>query len=537
MSVLERDSSAYRMDWVELKKSDIETKKPLIIPRYQSSSHDGRRTIRQITSSVSVPSSALNTTTQFQYVIDVGSAGSVFDCTFRFNIGIAGSATRLNPSTHWWNYITVVYRKTNEEIQRFYPDDLQFRAGMLNMSSQRKFADQVGMNSKSHWVDTDIAVGQSKYVYLTLPTFWVDFAFDMTTDISKQLEFRFFPAGDIRYSGGGTVTLNECLLFMQSDEGPSMEVDRKAHLSIMSKYVPMHNFLNPVQTFYTNTSNWAASTNINVDLQSFKHLSAGLIFFIVSDMKTTAAGVNRRYINFDGSGSGEGLIGLLDVGNKSQLGGTATNATYYRKYLASQWFNVDYINNNYVYPIIFTEDIRKAQAGMAKDYFPFDGSQYKLSLTSPAAGTNETQTITVSAVPASGTYKLGWADPVTGIVSYTASLAAATTTGNMATAFNALESVIQSKLTASFSATVGSGGPVVVTFTDTNGFPVILGGNLILVDSDLADAGPANINLSVARTTIGVPGWVTGTYTVVIYSYSFRCVRKRMGDISSNDLL
>src|SRR5690606_22446903 len=145
---------------------------------------------------------------------------------------------------------------------------------------------------------------------------------------------------------------------------------------------------------------------INVDLQSFKHLSAGLIVFIVSDMKTTAAGVNRRYINFDGSGSGEGLIDLLDVGNKSQLGGTATNATYYRKYLASQWFNVDYINNNYVYPITFTEDIRKAQAGMAKDYFPFDGSQYKLSLTSPAAGTNETQTITVSAVPASGTYKL-----------------------------------------------------------------------------------------------------------------------------------
>ena len=161
-------------------------------------------------------------------------------------------------------------------------------------------------------------------------------------------------------------------------------------------------------------------------------------------MTTVAAGVNRRYINFDGSGTGEGQIDLLDVGNKSQLGGTATNATY-RKYLAQQWLNSDYINNNYVYPMIFSEDIRKAQAGIAKDYFPFDGSQYKLSLTSPAAGTNETQTITVSAVPASGTYKLGWADPVTGIVSYTASLAAATTTANMAIAFNALESVIYNR--------------------------------------------------------------------------------------------
>ena len=314
-------------------------------------------------------------------------------------------------------------------------------------------------------------------------------------------------------------------------------MDRKSHLSVLRKYVPIHNFLNPTQLFQVNTSNWAASTNITIDLQSFRHLSAGLIFFIVSNMATVAAGVNRRYINFDGSGTGEGQIDLLDVGNKSQLGGTPTNATYYRKYLAPQWLNTDYINNNNIYPIIFSEDIRKAQAGIAKDYFPFDGSQYKLSLTSPAAGTNETQTITVSAVPASGTYKLGWADPVTGIVSYTASLAAATTTANMAIAFNALESVTQSRLTAAFSATASSGGPIVVTFTDTNGFPVNLAGSLILVDSDLADATPANVNLSVARTTIGVPGWVTGTYTIVVTSFAFRCVRKRAGDVTSNDLL
>ena len=98
---------------------------------------------------------------------------------------------------------------------------------------------------------------------------------------------------------------------------------------------------------------------------------------------------------------------MLDVGNKSQLGGTATNATSSRKYLANQWLNTGYINNNYIYPIVFAEDMRKAQLGVAKDFFPFDRSQHKLSLTSPAAGTNETQTITVSAVPASGTYKLG----------------------------------------------------------------------------------------------------------------------------------
>ena len=82
-----------------------------------------------------------------------------------------------------------------------------------------------------------------------------------------------------------------------------------------------------------------------------------------------------------------------------------------------------------------------------------------------------------------------------------------------------LESVIQARLTASFSATVSSGGPVVVTFTDTNGFPVNLNGNIILVDSDLADATPANVNLSAARTTIGVPGWVAGTYTIVVTSF------------------
>ena len=250
MRVLERESSAYHLDWVETKKVDSETKKTLVIPRYQSKVHDGKRTIRQITSSTAVPSTALGTTTNFQYVIDASSAGPVFDCTFRFNIGITGSATRLNPATHWWNYIAVYYRKTNEEVQRFYPEELQFRGGLMSLSQQRKYADAIGMNRKSHWVDTDIAVGQSKYVYLQLPIFWVDFAFDLTTDVSKQLEFRFYPAGDIRYSGGGTVTLNDCMLLMQSDEGPHSEFDRKMHLGLLAKYVPMHNFLNPVQTLH-----------------------------------------------------------------------------------------------------------------------------------------------------------------------------------------------------------------------------------------------------------------------------------------------
>ena len=50
-----------------------------------------------------------------------------------------------------------------------------------------------------------------------------------------------------------------------------------------------------------------------------------------------------------------------------------------------------------------------------------------------------------------------------------------------------------------------------------------LNGNIILVDSD-ADATPANVSLSAARTTIGVPGWVAGTYTIVVTPYSYRCV-------------
>ena len=77
----------------------------------------------------------------------------------------------MNPATHWWNYIAVYYRKTNEEIQRFYPEELQLRGGLMSLSQQRKYADAIGMNRKSHWVDTDIAVGQSKYVYLQLPAF------------------------------------------------------------------------------------------------------------------------------------------------------------------------------------------------------------------------------------------------------------------------------------------------------------------------------------------------------------------------------
>ena len=136
-------------------------------------------------------------------------------------------------------------------------------------------------------------------------------------NISKQLEFRFYPAGDMRDSGGGT-TLNGGMLLMQLDEGPHSELDRKMHLGFLAKYVPMHTF----QTFYTNTSSWTASTNI----KSFKHLSAGLIFFIVSNLDTVAP-----VLTGDISTSMEVEQVRTDRfawrREQSQLGGTITEST------------------------------------------------------------------------------------------------------------------------------------------------------------------------------------------------------------------
>src|SRR3954454_17437802 len=109
-------------------------------------------------------------------------------------------------------------------------------------------------------------------------------------------------------------------------------------------------------------------------------------------------------------------------------------------------------------PIIFTRDLADAAFhGVVDDYLLTDGSQYRMRFNLPSAGTSEIQTVTQSGTPASGTYRLGWTDPVSGRTDWTADLAYNSSATNMGVAFNALESVVQSKIIATFSAAASAG--------------------------------------------------------------------------------
>jgi hypothetical protein len=184
-----------------------------------------------------------------------------------------------------------------------------------------------------------------------------------------------------------------------------------------------------------------------------------------------------------------------------------------------------------LYPVVFAQDLKAAiGGGQIDDFFAFNGSSFQLSVRFPPAGTQEVQTVTQGSTPAAGYYKLGWTSITTGQTSFTNDLVYnLTNTGanSMASAFNALESVIQDRLVVAFNQSANAGGAYTASFTDVGGQYCDLKGNLIqVIPNQLNNSSVAPVTISVARTTAGQWGWVTGTYTPVVIALYWRMLTK-----------
>lgn len=116
----------------------------------------------------------------------------------------------------------------------------------------------------------------------------------------------------------------------------------------------------------------------------------------------------------------------------------------------------------------------------------------------PLAGTNEVQTITPSAAPASGTFKLKFEGFTTAALAYNVSAV------NMQAALNTLPSIG----TGGVAVTLGL-GVYTVTFSGANlakrAQPLIT-----VVESALLDAGEAEVTLVVAESVAGVDATCLG---------------------------
>ena len=112
-------------------------------------------------------------------------------------------------------------------------------------------ADQVNYNPKTMWVTSRTqSAGESRYYYLPLWLFYkTGLHLDNSVDMGHKIEFRFFPKGDIRYSGSGTISMDELVLMIDSDL--QLTDDIKDQTSIMSNYVQSQNFLDVQQQAFS----------------------------------------------------------------------------------------------------------------------------------------------------------------------------------------------------------------------------------------------------------------------------------------------
>ncbi len=135
--------------------------------------------------------------------------------------------------------------------------------------------------------------------------------------------------------------------------------------------------------------------------------------------------------------------------------------------------------------------IASASAGTTVDVSKYDQHRLKVVTFMGTGSVNEVQTITPSAAPASGSYKLNFGGSATALIAWDANAAA-------------IQAAIRAALPGLDLVTVSGtlATAVVVTFAGYKGNAAML----TVTDNTLEDSGPAAVTLDVAQTTPGVAG-------------------------------
>lgn len=517
--------------------TDRKTGRKIVVPHQTKTIHDGRRIVKVVQSTQTIPTTLCNGTAETRFVFDGSAVDSCKQLLVRLQVSVSGSTSRLLPTPYWFSRIELHYRGSGSTlIQRWYPETLLLAMAARPPSDLQALAKSIGVNGKTFWAGEPHGVGVSKYYHIWLPMFYeTGLHLDGKLDLGgTQLELRFYGNGGIVASGGGTVSADVVDLLIESDI--ATEMDKKAHIDVVRKYVQGAVFTDPVQLVQSGQT-LNAGLNYEFSLEQYSGKCAALVVCIGSNIATTGQAASyacMNYLSLDGNGSGAGKLDLIAAsGEQLSSGGTPFESALHRSWLGTKWFNQQFLQNYGIYVMSFARDLTATMFhGVIDDYWPADGSQYRLRISTPTASTSEVQTITSSASASggSGTFKLGWSDPVSGLTSWTADLAFNASAATMNTALAALESVIQSKIIITMAGTFATGTSVTATVTDFAGAGVDLKGNTILCLSQMNTSAPAAISISsIARTTPGNPGWVNGSYTVQVFGLMIKRVGKSGG--------
>ncbi len=537
----QQESSIGKQDLVAvpdtLKRGDFK-KTNVFMPRKQLIAHTDPLAITQIT----YPNTSTNllTTSSFEFFLTRGSVDVIHGpLAFRFRL-TSSSDVVLAPPQLWFDRIEVFFQGHTYKARTFYGDTMYFNSLAFEKYGRQKawarFANMSG-DLQHGGGRRDEVVGQlrantTRDFFLYIP----DGVFE-NTDIlmpvqNQDIRFVFYPVNTSgsSYCVSGTaanVTCTEMALHVPEEHLD--ESDYKAHIQTYRGKIFGHSYIDNQQITQLTQTTFTAGSTVTIDLTNFNGLS-NMLLCVFRNIAGPPVATSDQYINSITDLGDDCLFDIKENNNSLYGNGQAVKGSLLRNFLAPNagFPNLPFLNIPY-YPIIFSQDMSKAMLGQLNGYMDFNPFKTKKSLviTLPSAGTKEVQRVTQGggAISAGNIY-LAFRGEITQPLAFNAS------TSTLATAFNALPSMMKAGLTASFGSTFAAGATVDITFTSQGCNPVE---SLVVV---LPGVGVATAtSFTTTLQTAAIPGFTSASnYSVYLYNYHMRDIYDQDGMLSSVSL-
>lgn len=457
--------------------------------------------------------------------IDKASCEKAHGLKFRIRLTESGGSNPVTPVPVPYFFDRIEFWADNgsgQEISRIYADNMYWN---YNVYSEEQGSILLkNINSSSKWENGKaIAAGKYEDYYLEMPGSWFEIVKPHIKSLKGDILCKLYTRNGIIASGSGTIALSQLDLILEHEDLDSS--DSQLHTAEHEDKIFRHTYLDIVQVSESKTC--TASTETKWSLENLNGKCAFLLFCLRSG--SSPAATSNGLTNYSDL-TDLCQVDLLGPQNQKLLGhGTPLYAKELKSLMTKHFPGaLGYYKNVYIIP--FCSSAMQAFTGTKDGYFYFNGENYNLSLTFPGAGTQEVQTITLTN-PANdgGYYQLSYKGYLTNSLAYNTSAA------NMKAALDALPSMIEDGLTSTFSGTAEA--TFTITFSPAKQVAYQNGhsANLVrIIPTSLNDGGVAEIGATTV-TTVGSPGWTTGTYTLDLYAYHFKDIYINDGRIKLTD--
>jgi hypothetical protein len=422
--------------------------------------------------------------------------------------GAAGTSATLLPVERWFEELNVFDPNApSTALQNLY-DDCQEHVLLYKANADKQ---RMLLKTSNMGVEGDSRYGLAKPLapgvyYFTLPLlsgFFGNFGGLMMTDMRNKLYLEAKVPTTIVAAGSATVT--NCKIELVVEGKLLQERDRQAMRALYRNNSFECNFLQPHRMVKRVTLTAGSQENF-IDCNE---LRGAIAFHEILFRPVGAAGAARR--NFINIGdAADSALEVIDPQGNSVTGRVQTR--FMRQIQSCEHFDNDYVSTKPVYLLNYCRSIPQALNGkISGGRYWYPNSNYRIRVSLPPAATPEVQTVTISGIPAAGSYRIRFRGEETADLPFNASTAV------VKAAVEALAFFARHGITASI-ATSSSGGLTLMVFTFTDAENALSGD---LLDFKAGDAFA--LTATTARTVAGVAGLpASGDYEVTVYSYMYR---------------